>query len=302
MRFILPLGVAGLSVDDLFLSLYKGNINTPVTLPSNLTVTEDLELNYLIDNLPEGSSENRYTLTAEYPAGVGYSFIWGGKGTPNSVIVPVREVGMIESDFEIVVYKNGVLQNVDIVVSSALSARGDYAISGWNVSTSRDRATWVLIWSRVGSGISQTYSWQEGYPTVAIVGNEFLSSKFPAPLLRKGVALAKKLTPGVQQIIIHQAYIGEIKSVSSSQKLYADEVEIDGCVVDRTYKQVQHGGQLLSVIADITVLRQIDANGALTRPPRREPIDVRDKITLADGTSGTIVGFMPGFANRILLG
>lgn len=300
MRFILPLGVTGLSVDDLFLSLYRDS--TSIALPSNLTVTEDLELNYLIDNLPDGSSENRYTLTAEY-ASVGYSFIWGGKGTPSSVIVPVRESGLVESDFEIVVYKNGVLQSgIDVVVSSALSARGDYAISGWDISTSRDRATWVLIWSRVGSGISQTYSWQEGYPTVAIVSNEFLSGKFPAPLLRKGVALAKKLTPGVQQIIIHQAYIGEIKSVSSSQKLYADEVEIDGCIVDRTYKQVQHGGQLLNVIADITVLRQIDSNGALTRPPRREPIDVRDKITLADGTGGTIVGFMPGFANRILLG
>jgi hypothetical protein len=301
MKFILPLRVTGLDINDLFLSLYKGI--TPISLPANLTVTEDSELNYLIDNLPEGSSENRYTLTAEYPEGVGYSFVWGGKGTPSHVIVPVREVGLTVSDFEIVVYRNGELQDdINIALSSALSARGDYAISGWDITTSRERATWVLIWSRVGSGISQTYSWQEGYPTVAIISNEFLSGKFPAPLLRRGVALAKKLTPGVQQIIIHQAYIGEIKSVSSSQKLYAGEVEIDGCIVDRTYKQVQHGGQLLSVIADITILRQIEGNGALTRPPRREPIDVRDKITLADGTSGVIVGFMPGFANRILLG
>lgn len=301
MKFVLPLGAAGLDVDDLFLSLYRGI--TPIALPSNLTVTEDSELNYLIDNLPEGSVDNRYTLTAEYPEGVGYSFIWGGKGTPSSVIVPVREVGLVESDFEIAVYRNGVLRDdIDIALSPALSARGDYAISGWDIATSRERATWVLIWSRVGSGISQSHSWQEGYPTTAIIPSEFQSSKFPAPLLRKGVALAKKLTPGVQQVIIHQAYIGEIKSVSSSQKLFADEVEIDGCIVDRTYKQVQHGGQLLSVIADITILRQIDSNGALTRPPRREPIDVRDKITLADGTSGVIVGFMPGFANRILLG
>ena len=145
MLFILPLGVMGLDIDDLSLKLYRGI--TPISLPSNVDVSEDAQHNYRINNLPEGSSENRYTLTVEY-SGVGYSFIWGGKGTPENVIVPVREMGLTISDFELAVYKNGELQTVDFTVSSALSDLGDYAISGWPINTSRERSTWVLIWSR----------------------------------------------------------------------------------------------------------------------------------------------------------
>lgn len=134
------------------------------------------------------------------------------------------------------------------------------------------------------------------------MSDEFDSSRFPAPIFRKGVSIIKKLTPGVQQTITHEAYIGETNPSSGSGRSYADPIEITGCIVDRTHKQVQHGAQLLNVIADITVLSVLSDNGAVTRPPRREPIDVRDKITLAGGITGRIVGFVPGFANRILLG
>jgi hypothetical protein len=163
MFFFLPLGVSGLSLEDIDPHLYEPVEEVSLAL-LGITFSEEPTDSgiYKIGNLPDISSANiRRTLTAEYPEGVGYSFVWGGEnvGTPGAVILPVRESGLTSSDFTFTVYKNGVSQSLAPTVGAALQSNGDYPVSGWPINSTG--ADWLLVWSRVGSGAFNFYSWKE---------------------------------------------------------------------------------------------------------------------------------------------
>lgn len=162
--FILPLGVSGLNLSDIDPHLYEGLEEVSQSL-FGITFSEEPVASgfYRIEGLSDiSSSVIRRTLTAEYPEGVGYSFVWGGEqnGTPETVIIPVREAGLTGSDFAFTVYKNGVSQN-DIIISvgDPLQLDGDYPVSGWPVEV--NGAEWLLVWNRIGAGTFNFYNWKE---------------------------------------------------------------------------------------------------------------------------------------------
>lgn len=109
---------------------------------------------------------------------------------------------------------------------------------------------------------------------------------FPLEILLDGIQLANELTLGVQSTIQHYAYIGQADSYG--KELYANPVSLSA-IVDTKYKQIMIGGQLQSIAATITILEDVLPNGAVTNPIRREPIDPRDKIVLANGVTGPII-------------
>lgn len=160
MFFILPLGVSGLVLSDLDPHLYDG---LDEILLDALLVEEPVGSGtYRIDDLPDTSPVIRRTLTVEYPEGVGYSFVWGGGqiGTPEAVIMPVREAGLVKADFVFTIYRNGISQeDILIKLGLALQSDGDYPVSGWPIEFTG--AKWLLVASRVGSGVYSFYSWDE---------------------------------------------------------------------------------------------------------------------------------------------
>jgi hypothetical protein len=163
MFFILPLGVSGLSLEDIDPHLYE-MLDEVSIFSLGVTFSEEPASSgiYRIGNLSDISSANiRRTLTAEYPEGIGYSFVWGGEkiGTPEAVILPVREASLVASDFTFTIYKNGVNQNLVLTVGAALQLDGDYPVSGWPINSTG--ADWLLVWSRVGSDTFNFYVWKE---------------------------------------------------------------------------------------------------------------------------------------------
>jgi hypothetical protein len=176
MFFILPLGIPGLNISDLDPHLYEGLEE----VSNGAELIEDSIGVYRIENLPSLSPVIRQTLTVEYPEGVGYSFVWGGEenGTPEAVIIPVKEVGLTEGDFTFVLYRNQTIQNIALSVGNSLQPNGDYPISGWPVE--RNSANWVLGWSLAGSGVFSFYVWQELAP-ITIQGSVISVSALHPP-------------------------------------------------------------------------------------------------------------------------
>lgn len=302
MFFILPLSVSGLSLEDIHPYLYNGVSN--ISLPVSTSLTEDpvSSGSYRIDGLPDSTRRTiRYTLTVEYPAGVGYSFNWGGEdtGTPTKIIIPVRESDLLSTDFLFTVYRNGIAQGVTIQVDPALQVEGDYSIFGWPITSSG--AHWLVAWSRVGSDVSSFYTWEEITPLVV---PSSLGGLFPAPILRLGIKIADSLTKGVQSYAVLEPWLEQ--SVHGDD-VYGLPVPIQ-CIVDRTNKMIEHGGEQITVGATLTVIGDIQPNGATGR---REPIDPRDRITLPDGFTGPVISSPNsvidpstnrGFIHEIMLG
>jgi len=271
-KFILPLGVEGLQSSDLRLHLYRNSEEVLLSSlsPPGVTVVEDASHNYLIDGLPDGAQSSRYTLTAEYPAGVGHSFVWGGvdeegRGVPASVVLPVRELGLTVDDLGLIAYKDGAIQ-LTTFEAEQLTADGDYGVSGWPVESTG--AAWLLVWSR--DGMSSWYAWREsGAASTATVtpGSGFSS------LVRVGVALADRLTTSLQVPILWHPWIGH----DGYGNTYDSPITTPAIVEHKQrLRQVSPTKQVLT-LATVTIPRPLEANGA---PGRMEPLDPRDLFTL----------------------
>ena len=127
-------------------------------------------------------------------------------------------------------------------------------------------------------------------------------------ILRAGIAIADSVTKDVQASITWRAWTGQNWK---GEDTFADPVTIKA-IVDLTRKRrFNADGQEILVIATLTILEPVTPNGATTVPPRQEPIDVRDQITLPNGSTGPIIQgpgavFDPGeerpFINEIYLG
>lgn len=130
---------------------------------------------------------------------------------------------------------------------------------------------------------------------------------FPAEILRLGVALADKMTKGAQSTVTLKQWTGQGGSGSPS---YATAKAV-ACVIDRSRKQKFVNGKYITVAVTLTIMEAVASTGLTTNPPRQEPIDPRDVITLPDGASGPIVSVGPavedpgtgkGFIQTIYLG
>lgn len=110
-------------------------------------------------------------------------------------------------------------------------------------------------------------------------------------LIANGVALADKLTQDLQPEVQFEAFTGKD---GFNQNAYAPALGVKA-IVERKQKLVRTpAGEEVMSSHLITILRAIASNGA---PGRQEPIDVRDRFTLADGSTGTILA-IEGFDDR----
>lgn len=101
------------------------------------------------------------------------------------------------------------------------------------------------------------------------------------------VAIADSVTKslGLQGDITWEAWTGQS---GSGTPTYAAPVTIKA-IIDTTRQQRPTAtGQVLTVVATLTIIEAVTPNTTVTVPPRVQPIDPRDRITLPDGTSGPI--------------
>lgn len=101
---------------------------------------------------------------------------------------------------------------------------------------------------------------------------------FPLEILKSGIKTASNLTKGVQVKIEIKAYVGEstsgVKLPYSSPKKYS-------AIVNLTRRTIPDAtGKLITISGTVTILSKVEPNGSVTSPPRREPIDPRDRIVI----------------------
>lgn len=116
---------------------------------------------------------------------------------------------------------------------------------------------------------------------------------FPREVLVAGIAVANALTQGVQCDCTLEAWISED---GEGVVTYASPVTLRA-VVDLTRKSRVVDGQLVTVVATLTVVGDVAPNGA---SGRYEPIDPRDRITLPDGRTGPILNASDAVLDPVL--
>lgn len=102
-------------------------------------------------------------------------------------------------------------------------------------------------------------------------------------LIASGVALADNLTGDLQPEVSHEAWVGQN---GFAQAIYSAP-SYHKALVERKQRLVRTASGEEKVASHlVTFLRPLPANGA---SGRNEPIDPRDRITLADGTTAPIL-------------
>lgn len=102
-------------------------------------------------------------------------------------------------------------------------------------------------------------------------------------IIKNAVAIADTVTAPLQVAVDHYAWTG---SDDFSKPTYARPVSRLAVVEElQRYRRTETGQEIVQK-ASITFIRPISANGA---SQRREPIDPRDKIVLANGYTGPIL-------------
>lgn len=102
-------------------------------------------------------------------------------------------------------------------------------------------------------------------------------------IVRSGVALAHGVTDSLQDTVQHYPWTGHDKF---GKPTYGAAVVRKGLVEYRAELRRNPNGQETMQRAVVTFLTPITANGAAGR---QEPIDLRDKLVLPDGTTGPIL-------------
>lgn len=102
-------------------------------------------------------------------------------------------------------------------------------------------------------------------------------------LIRRGVAVADRLTASLQPDVTHEAWTGQDGYGAAT---YAAGVARAAIIEQKQRLHRTSNGREVVTKAKITILRPITPNGAAGRT---EPIDVRDRFTLPDGSTGPIV-------------
>lgn len=125
-----------------------------------------------------------------------------------------------------------------------------------------------------------------------------------AGIVRNGIALADSLLKDGEVSVTWEAWISQdVKG----KPTYASPVTLRG-ILDATRRQRYIDGRVVTVVATLTILDPVTPNGTAGR---HEPIDVRDRIILPDGTSGPIMSAPSAvwdsvmnrpFLNEILIG
>lgn len=152
---ILPLGTPGLVKADLGLRYYADGVLDTTGVVAALVVTEVGAAGDYVIPLPEVADGTLRQLTYEYPAGVGGTYIYPERPPtpPASFVIAARETGLVAADFDLALYKDGVLRG-DTLTTAEVGPTGEYRVSGWPVTTA---GSWALVWRR--NGLSFSYTW-----------------------------------------------------------------------------------------------------------------------------------------------
>lgn len=102
-------------------------------------------------------------------------------------------------------------------------------------------------------------------------------------IVRKGVALANRVTGPLQVNIVHEAWLS---SLPGGDYTYDTPTTRLAIVEYGIYLRTMSDGRQIQATAHVTFPYPLVANGA---PGRDEPIDVRDRITLPRGGTSEIV-------------
>lgn len=102
-------------------------------------------------------------------------------------------------------------------------------------------------------------------------------------IIRQGVALAHSLTTSLQaNVVLHRWS----QSSGFGEAVYAAPITVTALIEQKQRLHAMSSGQTILTRAKITILTPLAPLGA---SGRTEPIDVRDKLILPDGTTGPIV-------------
>lgn len=102
--------------------------------------------------------------------------------------------------------------------------------------------------------------------------------------IQSGVATIHGVTSDLQENVKHEAWVSNRDQLGSPK--YAAPV-YRKALVEQFLREIRlSDGRYVSVKAKLTFLEVITPNGAKDRV---EPVDIRDRITLGDGTTGPIV-------------
>jgi hypothetical protein len=105
-------------------------------------------------------------------------------------------------------------------------------------------------------------------------------------IVRSGVALADKLTASLQSTVTIEAWIADDLTSPMPAPVFAEPIRHAAIVEQRAEAVRTVSGETVMTKAQVTFIHPITPNGAVGRI---EPIDPRDRIILADGTTGAIV-------------
>ena len=103
-----------------------------------------------------------------------------------------------------------------------------------------------------------------------------------ADVIRSSVEVAKSATAAAQADIALAAWTGQ--ATSGAKPTYAAGVTLPAIIEQGPVAFRNALGETVTVKAVINILQPVAANGAANR---EEPIDLRDKITLPNGTVGS---------------
>jgi hypothetical protein len=104
-----------------------------------------------------------------------------------------------------------------------------------------------------------------------------------AGIVRSGVAIANRITKPLQATVTHYPWISETGDGAPD---YDTGVPVRAVVEHRQRRFLTARGQEVVSEHQIFILDPVDPNGA---PDRQEPIDIRDKWVLPDGTTAPAV-------------
>ena len=108
-------------------------------------------------------------------------------------------------------------------------------------------------------------------------------------VVRSVVKVAHGVTKSLQETVQHHAWVGQDgfgAPAGPAPDGYDYPVPLKAMVEQKLQMRHLADGRIVKVKAKLTFLKVIAPNGA---PKRDEPIDPRDKLVLADGTTGPVL-------------
>lgn len=104
-----------------------------------------------------------------------------------------------------------------------------------------------------------------------------------AGVVKAGVKTVQSVTASLQEEVVHTAWVGQD---GFGAPYWGEPVSRAALVEQKVHMRRLSDGRLVEVRAKLTLLQPVEPNGAAERV---EPVDLRDRFALADGTSGPVV-------------